>query len=160
LTQALGYALWLPDLSPTQVDGVHARLGFSLALHRAIQGAALLRLDLPSLAGAAASAWTFRLDELPLLSIYAVFVALRESQEQADVLAALESYALRWRYIRPATGGDTLLEMGLPPGPRYQAILNRLRAAWLDGEVTSADQEQRLLRELITTEYGPKPERP
>jgi tRNA nucleotidyltransferase (CCA-adding enzyme) len=159
LNQALGYALWLQDLTPAQVDSVHARLGFPLALHRVIRGAAALRVDLPLLTGATPSAWTFRLDELPLFSIFAVFVALGESEGDSAALGALENYALRWRHIQTATNGDTLVEFGLPPGPRYQTILNRLRAAWLDGEVNSADQEQRLLRELIAAEYGPETER-
>jgi hypothetical protein len=42
-----------------------------------------------------------------------------------------------------------LKKRGLPPGPRYQQILSRLRDAWLDGEVHTAGEESRLLDELI-----------
>jgi tRNA nucleotidyltransferase (CCA-adding enzyme) len=157
--QALGYSLWLLDLSPQQLDAVHARLGFPLAVLKIIRGAAALKSELPALAGSMPSALTLRLDEFPLLSLYAVFVALRQSQQDPAAAEALENYALRWRHIHPATNGDTLVGMGLLPGPRFQNILNRLRAAWLDGEVTSPGQEQSLLRELIAAEYGPKPER-
>jgi len=38
---------------------------------------------------------------------------------------------------------------GIPPGPIYSRILTLLRNAWLDGEVTSADQEEQLLRRLL-----------
>ncbi len=55
----------------------------------------------------------------------------------------------RWRSRQPVTGGDDLRAMGLPPGPRYRALLDRLRDAWLDGEVQSADEERALLTRLL-----------
>jgi tRNA nucleotidyltransferase (CCA-adding enzyme) len=54
-----------------------------------------------------------------------------------------------WRRVQPATSGDDLRARGLPPGPRYKALLARLRNAWLDGEVHSADEERLLLNRLL-----------
>jgi tRNA nucleotidyltransferase (CCA-adding enzyme) len=42
--------------------------------------------------------------------------------------------------------GDDLKEMGLPPGPRYKEILDKVLKARLDGEVTTREEEMRLVR--------------
>lgn len=54
-----------------------------------------------------------------------------------------------WRWVRPMTTGDVLRERGLRPGPEYSRLLGRLRAAWLDGEVHSPDEERALLETLL-----------
>ena len=64
----------------------------------------------------------------------------------------IATYMLTWRHIQPVTTGYTLRELGVPPGPCYSAILWRLRAAWLDGEVASASDEARLLPLVIAQE--------
>ncbi len=55
----------------------------------------------------------------------------------------------RWRRTQPRTTGDDLKARGVPPGPRYGQVLGRLRDAWLDGEVTTPDEENRLLKTLL-----------
>lgn len=57
-----------------------------------------------------------------------------------------------WRWVKPVTTGDDLRALGLPPGPAYGRILSRLRKAWLDDEVKSYADEQRLLQQLIEVE--------
>lgn len=49
----------------------------------------------------------------------------------------------------PLTTGYDLQALGIPPGPVYRQVLSRLRDAWLDGEVSTADQEQNLLHTLL-----------
>ena len=61
----------------------------------------------------------------------------------------LAQFANCWRHLRPMTSGDDLKQLGLPPGPEYRRILGRLRDSWLDGEVSSAEEEVRLLNELL-----------
>jgi tRNA nucleotidyltransferase (CCA-adding enzyme) len=61
----------------------------------------------------------------------------------------IQNYWLEWRHIQPVTNGNTLRDMGLPPGPRYSIILKRLRDAWLDGEVANAAEEKNLLQALL-----------
>ena len=139
--QVLGYTLWLLDLTPAEIDAVQARLTFPLAALNSIQTAARLRMDLPALSGAAPSKWVERLGDVPLPAIYAVCLVSGEK--------ALETYAARWQHIHPKTDGDTLKTLGLPPGPAYKKILLRLRAAWLDGDVASAEQEKHLLERLL-----------
>jgi tRNA nucleotidyltransferase (CCA-adding enzyme) len=141
LRAALTYLLWLLDLPAPLLERLHERLRFSLGLYKALRAASALRSDLPGLRGQPASAWVRRLEDVPLAAVYAVFLASRSPD--------LEQYALRWRHVHPRTTGETLKALGLPPGPAYQRILWHLRAAWLDGAVTSAEQETALLHELL-----------
>jgi tRNA nucleotidyltransferase (CCA-adding enzyme) len=53
------------------------------------------------------------------------------------------------RYVKPALGGDDLIAMGVPPGPRVKKILQRLREARLDGKVTSKKEEEEMVRRLV-----------
>ena len=143
MRRILGYSSWLLDLAPAQIEALQARLVFPLVVLKPVRAAAALYADLGALSGARPSQWAERLDELPLAAVYAVYLA---SGEQA-----LETYAVRWRMIRAHTDGETLKVLGLPPGPRYKKILSRLRAAWLDGEVGSVEQEKDLLEKLLST---------
>ncbi len=139
----VGYSLWLLDLSLSAIDAAQSRLTFPLAVLNSIRAAATLRTDLPALSGSAPSKWVERLGGVPLPAIYAVFLVSGQK--------ALETYASHWQHIHPKTDGDALKALGLPPGPAYKKILLRLRAAWLDGEVASAQQEKVLLEKLISS---------
>ena len=57
-----------------------------------------------------------------------------------------------WRKVQPASNGDDLRARGLPPGPRYRELLTRLRIAWLDGEVNTAEGERVFLDKLLENE--------
>ena len=95
-----------------------------------------------------------------------------ESRPPADIAAALQgadeatrhalwvvgSEALRrqltryeddWRQRRPALTGRDLRRLGLPPGPRYRELLDRLQIARWNGEVSTAAEERALLERLV-----------
>jgi tRNA nucleotidyltransferase (CCA-adding enzyme) len=96
-------------------------------------------------------------DVLPCSAIY------RLLEDYAD--AALEIFAVatdntrvrervglfrtQLRTVAPASTGDDLKRMGLRPGPVYREILARLRAARLDGEITTREEEEALVRQMI-----------
>lgn len=141
LRRALGYALWLLPCTPEQIAALDARLRFPVAMDKVLNAAVRLRADLPALAGSKPSAWVARLDDLPMLSIYVNWLDSGEP--------ALEQYAVSWRHIHPQTDGHALRALGMAPGPDYQRILTALRAAWLDGRITSEEQEHDLLQQLI-----------
>jgi tRNA nucleotidyltransferase (CCA-adding enzyme) len=101
--------------------------------------------DLPSLAELKPSQCVARLEELPLTSIYAVFLSAPEERASQN----LHDFLKTWRHVKPKTNGKDLKILGLSPGPRYQQILLRLRQAWLDGEVKTETEEMELLDKLI-----------
>ncbi len=62
----------------------------------------------------------------------------------------IETFAKEWRFVKPVLSGTDLREItGLKPGPVYGALLDRLRRAWLNGEITSSEAEKNLLLRLI-----------
>lgn len=64
----------------------------------------------------------------------------------------LDRYVSEWRFVRPSTTGQELKLAGLPPGPRYGRILERLLVARLDGEVDDDAGEKALLEEMLGRE--------
>ena len=61
----------------------------------------------------------------------------------------LTRYEEDWRLRRPALTGRDLRRLGLPPGPRYRELLERLQIARWNGEVSTAAEERELLARLL-----------
>lgn len=141
LFETFAYSLWLLDQPTGAIQQIQERLCFSMACYKVVQGGSALLLDLPALKGRQPSRWVARLDGVPLLAIYVVYLVTREK--------ALETYALQWRNIHPRTTGHTLKARGLVSGSYFQDILDALRNGWLDGELDSLDAEEVLLEKLI-----------
>jgi tRNA nucleotidyltransferase (CCA-adding enzyme) len=59
------------------------------------------------------------------------------------------NYITLWQHTHPTLDGHVLKNRGLPPGPVYREILGALRDAWLDGKITSQNQEKELLDQLL-----------
>lgn len=137
----IGYMLWLMDLMEDDILSIARRLDFSSDMIHSVWAVSQLKKSLPFLVNSKPSIWSLALENLPLLSIYVVYLVSRES--------ALLDYLSIWRHVKPHTTGDDLKTRGLRPGPRFGEILSQLRAAWLDGELESAQQEQDMLERLI-----------
>ena len=138
---ALGYCLWFMDMPEDSVITISKRLGFTTALTKTVCSAARLAHDLAAIKNLKPSEWTERLDKHSPLAIYAVYLVHRKRQ--------LADYLKTWRYIKPTVTGDDLKKLGLSPGPAYKRILSTLRAAWLDGDVTNASEEEKMLKSLL-----------
>ena len=54
----------------------------------------------------------------------------------------LTHYLAEWRHVRPLLNGHALRKLGLSPGPLFSKILTRLRAARLDGQLSSLIEEE------------------
>jgi tRNA nucleotidyltransferase (CCA-adding enzyme) len=89
-----------------------------------------------------------------------VVAALEDSSEEARLLLRvttdswlarqrLDLYQRRLRHVKPLLTGDDLRRMGIPPGRVYYRILDRLRAAHLDGEIHSRAEEEWLLQQIL-----------
>ncbi|MCC6500554.1 MAG: CCA tRNA nucleotidyltransferase [Anaerolineales bacterium] len=137
----LGYILWLADSSPRKIQSLSARLAFTAELTETLISASKLKSMLTELKNAKPSAWTLAIENMPLDSIYGVYLMTNEKP--------LFDFLSTWRHVKPITTGDDLKARGLKPGPKFGEILRRLRAAWLDGEVRSLNEESELLRNIL-----------
>jgi len=143
--RVLAYILWLIRLSPTDLERIIDRLSFSRDVKDAIHSAAQLWESLGSLAAQSPSQIVNRLDGIPKISIFAVYLAC----DSDGIRELLQEYINNWSQIHAHTAGDDLRALGLPPGPHYRQILTELRRAWLDGEISSIDEEHDLLDKLL-----------
>jgi len=146
----LVYILWLLRLPLHQAKAAALRLKHPQRLVNDILAAATLWQDLHSLSSAKPSQVVRRLEELPLLAVYAVWLAAPE----APLARQLENYLTRWRKVTPTITGDFLKSRGVPQGPVYKEILGTLRAAWLDGEIKTEVEEIAFLERLLEGARG------
>ncbi|MCA1899866.1 MAG: hypothetical protein LDL50_04065 [Chloroflexi bacterium] len=132
-----GYLLWVADSTLSAVESLSRRLNFPSALNRACESIVRLRRDLASFKNSKPSGWTFHLEQFPPLAVYVLWLVSGEP--------ALKEFLVKWRHVKSITTGGDLKARGLTPGRRYGEILTALRAAWLDGEIGSLDEERRFL---------------
>ncbi|MEA3345511.1 MAG: hypothetical protein U9Q78_04600 [Chloroflexota bacterium] len=66
----------------------------------------------------------------------------------------IEAYDHTFRQVRPLLSGDDLKEMGLKPGPIFSSILSALHDARLDGEVTTLEEERKLVEKMSEERGG------
>ncbi|MBN1146002.1 MAG: CBS domain-containing protein [Anaerolineales bacterium] len=141
----LAYALWLIRLSPETARQVTRRLKLSVKLSNIVLSACALWQSRAGLAQGTPSQVAARLESAPAASRYALYLATDDPQLQA----ALWNYASQWRKVEPGVDGNDLKALGLPPGPVYRRILDRLRDAWLDDEIHSPAEERAFLDALL-----------
>ena len=128
------WAVWLMGLSGKEICALSKRLHFTAELTKKTVAASSVFADLDSIASLRPSGCVRRLDGLPDDGILAASVCA-----EGEARAKLEMYLSKWKQLRPFTDGEALEKMGVPFGPRSGEILWRLRAAWVDGEVTSEE---------------------
>jgi tRNA nucleotidyltransferase (CCA-adding enzyme) len=139
------WLLWLMSLPASTLDSLNRRLHFSATLFKALRAASTLLERVDPGAEFVPSRWVQLLDDMPLLSVYAVCLALPPGSGKS----ALEKYMAEWRHMRSRTTGHDLKRLGVSPGPEYQSILGSLRRAWLDGLVHSEAEENEYLQGLL-----------
>jgi tRNA nucleotidyltransferase (CCA-adding enzyme) len=88
----------------------------------------------------------------PLSLPGALYIMAKSRGEILDRAGA--AYLAIYRRVRPLLGGEDLLALGLPPGPAIQKVLTALRAARLDGQVSSVDDERAFARRLAEEGVG------
>jgi len=70
--------------------------------------------------------------------------------EDEETHARLTAYLSRWNGLKPRLQAERLVELGVPSGPELGECLARLRAARLDGETHSIEDEMALVRRWLT----------
>ncbi len=61
-------------------------------------------------------------------------------------------YQTEWRLVETELDGDDLKEMGLSPGPLFGRLLGALRDARLNGKVRTRQEEEALVKKLLSAE--------
>jgi tRNA nucleotidyltransferase (CCA-adding enzyme) len=143
--RALAYTLLLIRLPDRSIQQILETLVYPRNLANQIRSSGSLWRQKDHLHGKKASEISQLLDSMPLLAIYACYFV----EDSHELRSKLEQYYTDWRLREPTISGLDLRARGLPPGPEYQKILTRLRAAWLDGEVNTPEEEYLLLEELL-----------
>lgn len=141
----LGWILWLIPLLHSGIESLNSRLQFTADLLGSLIAASSIFADVSSFAGLKPSQCVERLKPYPLDAIEAVYFVARDEKTREVFF----KYLSEWRHVKPHTTGDDLKQRGLEPGPKYAETLRRLRAAWLDGEVKTVEEEIILLNNLL-----------
>lgn len=142
------WCLWLQDLNPEALQTVGRRLRLSTKLLGWIEQTRALWQLLPTLQGQRPSQITQKLESFHAVPIRSILATC----ENPDLRQILQIYQDEYRHVRPFTTGKDLQALGLPPSPRYAAILSTLKQAWLDGEIQSEGEEKVLLKRLLDQE--------
>jgi tRNA nucleotidyltransferase (CCA-adding enzyme) len=145
LVRALALIAWFAALAPEDAQETAALLNLPAVMKAAIEAAQRLQKELSYLASARPSVITARLEATPRLALYVLYLGSRDAEERL----MLEHFISAWCRMAPSINGDDLQAMGVTPGPAYREILETLRQAWLDGEITSPAQEQARLQFLL-----------
>jgi tRNA nucleotidyltransferase (CCA-adding enzyme) len=66
--------------------------------------------------------------------------------------ARVRDYLTHFANVRPILRGDDLIELGVLRGPDVGDVLELLRAAKLDGEVKTRDDEEHFVEEFLARE--------
>jgi tRNA nucleotidyltransferase (CCA-adding enzyme) len=126
------------------------RLGLRAETQRLMQGlrrmaAAEAELDSPDLPPSRVVAILDAI-EPAALALAPVLMA-----ERPRVLERLSMYARTWKDIHPILDGHDLADIGVARGPLYGELLTRLRAARLDGMVSTREDEIAWVRRYLAT---------
>jgi tRNA nucleotidyltransferase (CCA-adding enzyme) len=140
------WILWLMHLPDQEIEFLNERLHFPADLLKILHSAASLHANLTAVVGLKPSKVAEMLEGY---SIKAIEVLSQAAQDE-KIRNILNKYLSEWWHVKPKTTGHDLKKRGIPPGPKYAEILRRLRAAWLDGEVKTEDEEKILLDHLLS----------
>ena len=78
---------------------------------------------------------------------HALRVAALLSPDEASSGLALR-YLNEWRHVKPRLNGRDLARLGVPQGPRVGLLLERLRVARIEGEISTREEEEAFVRRL------------
>jgi tRNA nucleotidyltransferase (CCA-adding enzyme) len=152
---AAGWAILLCRAASDDVlKRIAERLDFTVALLggvRHVWRARQALMQLPAAPLPPPSAFTRAVEPLPEGASDALWATLPFAWQRL----LLERYEAEWRHSRPALSGDMLKQMGLPPGPRFGKIVNKLRDMRLDGEISTEQEERLLVQRWIAGESVP-----
>ena len=140
------YTILLMMIPPFYLRKVIKRLRFKSDLQKNLAAANQIWHNKSSLSSLTAGEFCQTLEKYPPLAIYSNWIA----EENKDLLEKFNRFICQWHHIYPETTGDDLKQFGIPPGPIYRSILQKLRFAWINEEITSKEQEKQLLDKILS----------
>jgi tRNA nucleotidyltransferase (CCA-adding enzyme) len=141
---SMAYLVWFLGQKTTRLGQIISRFRFPNLNGKMFQQTYQLLQKWQSVEVQSPSHITNQCARLPLPAIY----ALRQFVSP-EWKTALDHYADTWRHIKPSIDGNDLKQLGLAPGPQYKEILTHLRDAWIDGKLTSKEEEVQYLQDMI-----------
>jgi tRNA nucleotidyltransferase (CCA-adding enzyme) len=141
----IAYLIILSSIPPTQVNAIAKRLHLSAVLKSALIQSNSLLIEFPNLLQSKPSKIVRRLDTTPAVVLYAIHLLAPQKSWQE----LIHQFQTKWKKVKPITSGETLKRLHLSPGPIYQKFLSALRAAWLDEEIKTKEEEETLLKKLL-----------
>ncbi len=144
----LGWHLLFSNIAEDDALLICARLDLTADLSSSIAGFARLmaKVDWLGAPASKASAITRFLDGISATALRAGLICAIDDR---SVKERMELYTVDWRHRRTTIDGNELIRTGLTPGPIYREILDKLRGAWIDGEIESQDQERELFLKMV-----------
>ena len=138
----VGYAMLCDGVSDADASAVVAQLRPDAASRRAIQDTATVgRIVASQIRDRSNSELAALLDPLNESAILGGSLSATDAARRR-----FEEYLSRHRDLKPHLAGDDLIRMGIPRGPDVGRTLARLRAARIDGDATTAEDERALVR--------------
>jgi tRNA nucleotidyltransferase (CCA-adding enzyme) len=153
--ERLYFGLMTCGLSPQVVEEVVERFSLRGETRRLIESLGALEASLEALRNPdLRPSQVVRILDRSSPAARALLRLVLQGGDEGDsaALAALERYEEAWQYVQPALDGHDLQAMGIPRGPRYGEILSRLRAARLDGEIHSREEETAMVERMLAAE--------
>lgn len=92
---------------------------------------------------------TYTLEPLTHVGWLACWILTHDAQTRQKI----EQFVNHWRHIKPSIDGNILLKMGVKASPFMGKLLHDLRARWLDGEITNAEDEQRYIEQCLREDH-------
>ena len=101
------------------------RLRFKSDLHKNLTAANQIWHNKSSLSLLTPGEFCQALENYPPLAVYSIWI----TEKNNALRKKFESFISQWRLISPETTGDDLKHYGIPPGPIYRSILQKLRTS-------------------------------
>ncbi len=134
-------------LSPADAQAVAIRFALSKRQRQALEGAAALTQLVP---------WLSRVDLRPSQVVERLEPYPPSALEAWAVLASQSAtgekfgrYLGEWRYVKPSLDGRALERLGVVRGPGMRGVLRLLKAARLDGQAGSRQEEAELVQGVL-----------
>jgi len=140
------YTILLMRMPLLDLQKVIKRLHFKNDLQKNLTAANQIWHNKPLLSSLTPGQFCLRLEKYPPLALYTNWI----TEENRDLRKKFEEFICHWHLSYPETRGDDLKQYGIPPGPIYHSILQKLRIAWINEEVTSKEQEKQLLEKILS----------